>query len=185
MKARVRFWKSLATALVFANVAARAEDVSVSLRSLGPHRYELNGSFRTPASRDAAWVALTDYERIPGFVNSMRYSRIKERAPNYVLLEQESLGRAFVFRHTIHVLLKVSEEPRRRVAFQDVSRACFESYEGEWRLEDAGGETAVFYRLAVTEGPALPWFVPKTVVLKTARGLLRNVASEMTRRSGT
>ncbi len=173
----------LMAALTLLGGSASGGEVSVSLKPLAHHRYELEGRFTVPVSRETAWAVLTDYENIPSFVPSMRYSTLKERGAESALLEQESVGKAFIFRHTIHVLLEVREQSRRRVSFRDVSRACFESYEGEWRLEDAPRETTIIYRLAVTEGPALPRFVPKSAVRKAARTLLNDVALEMARRS--
>lgn len=173
----------LTAALLLSGARTHAQDISLSLRILAPYRYELEGRFSTPAPRDTAWAVLSDYENIPAFVSSMRYSKVKERGAESALLEQESIGRVFIFRHTVHVLLEVREQPRRRISFQDVSRACFESYEGEWRLEDSLEGTTIIYRLAVTEGSALPRFVPKSVVRKAARTLLKDVALEMARRT--
>lgn len=155
----------LAATLTLLGGPVCAGEVSVSLKPLGAHRYELEGRFTAPVSRETAWAVLTDYANIPAFVPSMRHSRIKERVEGSTLLEQESVGTAFIFSHTVRVLLKVREEPLQRISFQDTANLCFESYEGEWRLEDAPGEgTAVAYRLKVVEGPALPRFVPKSVV---------------------
>lgn len=134
------------------------------------------------APPQAAWAVLTDYERLPAFLPAMRVSRVQEREGAFLLLEQESVGRALLLRHTVKVLLEVREERPRRISFRDVARKCFESYEGEWLVEAFDGGARVRYRVEVREGPELPLFVPKRAVRRAAQGLLDAVAGEIVRR---
>jgi carbon monoxide dehydrogenase subunit G len=161
---------------------ASARQAEVSLQMRGPGRYALEGGFTVEAPPETAWDVLSDYEGLPGFVPAMQTSKVRERQAGLVLLEQESVGRTFLFRHTVRVLLEVREQPPGSISFKDIARKCFKSYEGEWRLEPAGAGTLVRYRVDVVEGPELPFYVPKGAVKNAARELLDAVAAEMHRR---
>lgn len=161
---------------------AWAGEAQVSLRPMGAGRYALQGSFVVDVPIETAWEVLSDYEGLPAFVPAMRTSRARGREEGFLLLEQESIGRAFLFRHTVRVLLEVREQPPGRISFKDIARKCFKSYEGEWRLEPVGAGTLVRYRVDVVEEPELPFYVPKGAVKSAARELLNAVTAEMLRR---
>lgn len=169
-------------ALCLQTVPASAGDARISLQPLGAGRYALEGSFTVDASPETAWEVLSDYDNLTAFVPAMRTSKIRAREGGLLLLEQESIGRAFLFRHTVRVLLELREQRPGRISFKDTARKCFKSYEGEWRLEPEGKGTLVRYRVDVEEGPELPFYVPKGAVKSAARELLNAVAAEMLRR---
>lgn len=174
---------ALVAALALASAkAAAGPAVGMTLRRAGPGEYDVDASFESKAPRAVAWAVLTDYERIPRFVPSLRESRVKERGQR-VLLEQKSVGRVLFFRHTVHVLLAVHELPPDRIEFRDTLGTCFRSYEGSWSLDDSGRGTRVRYSLSVIEGPNLPAFVPEGAVAKGIREMLRDVAAEMDRQA--
>ena len=153
--------------------------VVVSITDSADGALRLLGRFTTPASAVVAWSVLTDYDHIQDFVSSMRSSRVKCRGDGYLLVEQESTGRALFLTRTLHLLLKVREEPRRSIAFEDVSRASFEHYQGSWSLEEVPGGVEVTYRLTVKGGSMAPGFVLRGASRKMVAELLDQVRTRM------
>ena len=168
----------LAALLATARSTARAADLSV--RKTGPGEYQVEASFGTSAARSRVWTVLTDYDDMPRFVRSIRVSRAR-RDGNELLVEQESIGRFFVFSHTIHLRLVVQEDPPRSIRFHDVSARCFDRYDGSWTIEGGAPDLTVRYRLAVKEGAGLPEYVPRSAVEASARSMLADLEREMER----
>jgi Polyketide cyclase / dehydrase and lipid transport len=153
--------------------------VVVSLAGSPDGTLRLEGRFTAQASGATAWSVLTDYDHIQDFVSSMRTSRVRCRGDGFLLVEQESVGRALFFQRTLRLLLKVREEPRRSITFEDVSRASFERYEGSWSLRETPGGVDVTYRLATRGGSMTPGFVMRGASRRMVEELLGQVRAEM------
>jgi hypothetical protein len=162
-------------------LAASLSQVVVSFADLGDSTTRLEGRFMTAAPRATAWSVLTDYDHIPAFVASMRSSRVKARGDGYLLVEQESVARMLWFRRKLDVVLKVREDPPRSIAFEDVSKASFERYEGSWTLQDTPAGREVIYRLTVKGG--LIGLVARNRSQGMVRELLEQVRAEIVRRA--
>ena len=65
---------------------------------------------KVPGPPYDVWRVLTDYEHISKFVSSLRKSTVKESTTDRLLLEQEALGKEFVFSKRIRVLLQRFEK---------------------------------------------------------------------------
>jgi Polyketide cyclase / dehydrase and lipid transport len=163
--------------------AGSVSQVVVSFADLGDSTIQLEGRFMTAASSATAWSVLTDYDHIPAFVSSMRSSRVKARGDGYLLVEQESVARMLWFQRKLNVVLKVHEEPPRHIAFDDVSKASFERYEGSWTLQDTPAGREVIYRLTVKGG--LIGLVARSHSQNMVRELLEQVRAEIGRREAT
>jgi hypothetical protein len=157
--------------------------VVVSLADSAEGTVQLEGRFTASASSAIAWSVLTDYDHIQDFVSSMRVSRVRCRGNGFLLVEQESVGKALFFQRTFRLLLEVREEPRRSIAFEDVSRSSFERYEGSWSMQDAPGGVVVNYRLTAKGGFMAPGFVMRGASRKMVGELLNQVRTEMMVRS--
>jgi hypothetical protein len=158
--------------------------VVVSFAESADGTVRLEGRFTTSAPSPTAWSVLTDYDHIQDFVSSMRSSRVKCRGNGFLLVEQESTGRALFFQRTFRLLLKVREEPRQAIAFEDVSRASFERYEGSWSIKEAPRGSEVTYHLTVKGGFMAPGFLMRGASRKMVGELLEQVRTEMTAGSG-
>ncbi len=102
--------------------------------------YLLEGTIFIQAGIETVWGVLTDYEKIPRFVFSVRSSRFVETRDGQRLLEQEAGGRALFFGVRVHVLLEITEPPSLAIVFADVSRRDFDLYKGSWQIHrDAKG----------------------------------------------
>jgi hypothetical protein len=162
-------------------LAASFSQVAVAFTDLGDSTMRLEGRFTTPASRATTWGVLTDYDHIQTFVASMVSSRVKSRGDGFLLVEQQSVARMLLFHRTFAVLLKVREEPGRAIAFDDVSKASFERYEGSWTLQEAPGGMEVIYRLTVKG--RLVGFLTRGPSQAMVKELLEQVSAEIARRA--
>ena len=161
-------------------LAAGLPQVVVTFADLGDSTLQLEGRFTTGAASATAWSVLTDYDHIPAFVDSMRSSRVKARGDGYLLVEQESVAKVLWFRRKLDVVLKVREEPPRLIAFEDVSKASFERYEGSWTLQNTPGGREVVYRLTIKG--RLVGLVARSRSQTMVKDLLEQVRAEIGRR---
>src|SRR5262245_11907362 len=136
---------------------------------------------RAPAS--IAWAVLTDYDGIDRFVSSMRESRIAGRGDHHVLVEQVAVSRLLLFRRRFHATLFVEEVPPTTIRFEDVLGRDFESYRGEWRIEEQPDGATIVYRVAAQPHTSVPDFLARGLFRRTARDLLAQVRAEIERRS--
>jgi len=156
-------------------LADAGSPVVVKFAAAADGAVQLEGRFTVAASPAAAWGVLTDYDHLSDFVSSMRSSRVKVRDDGFVLVEQESAGKLLFFQRTFHVLLKVREEPRKSIAFEDVSGVSFKQYLGAWTLQETNGGLEVIYRLTARGGFAAPAFMMRGASRKMVGDLLEQV----------
>src|SRR5262249_25483958 len=116
------------------------------------------------------------------FVSSLRKSAIKESSTERLLLEQEAMGKEFVFSKRIRVLLQVTEIPYKRILFEDVSRKDFVFYEGSWEIRSRPPDIEVIYRLSCQRRFMVPNVIAKDALKKSATGLLSEVRAEIIHR---
>lgn len=159
------------------------DDVSMNLQDLGHGTYQLEGHFKVDGSPYDAWKVLTDYEHISDFVSSLRKSAIKDSSTDRILLEQEALGKEFVFSKRIRVLLQVTEMPYKRVVFEDTLHTDFSFYDGSWEIYSVvPGVLDVTYRLNCKRLFAVPNILAKDALKKNAESLLAEVRAEIRHR---
>ena len=165
-----------------AAAAALQRAVTVTVES-GKAGLEVEGRCRLKAMPAAAWAVLTDYEGIPGFVSSMRESRVTERAPDHVVVEQAAVGHLFFFSRGLKTRLRVEEEPPRVIRFEDLLRSDFETYRGSWRIEGDDAEIEIIYALSAKPAFNVPEFVARGAFKRAARNLIAEVGAEIERRA--
>jgi len=164
-------------------VPASAEDgiaLQVRTRNGG---IALEGGFSVSASPGIVWSVLTDYDGIGRFVSSMRESHVTRRASDSVFVEQEAVGRMFLFSRRLHARLRIHEEPPARIRFEDVLGKDFRHYRGEWSIGSAGSGATVIYRLEADPAFSIPDFVARSAFRGAARDLLKQVRAEIERRA--
>ncbi|MDE2491211.1 MAG: SRPBCC family protein [Elusimicrobia bacterium] len=171
-------------ALACAAPRAFASGVDVRLRQEASRTYEIEGAFTVKAPSSVVWDVLTDYERIPDFVKSMRASRVLDgRRDGPALVEQEAVGGIFFVSRSVRVLLQVTRAPG-RLDFRDVDGGDFRTYSGSWRTSPVPNGTRVSYRLVAAPRFFAPSFLLKPGMRDAARGLLSQVRAEIVRRAG-
>src|SRR5262245_60839310 len=152
--------KEIESAVSSAAAAALARGVTVTV-TRGPDGLEVEGRCKLKAMPAAAWAVLTDYEGIPGFVSSMRESRIAERAGDHLMVEQAAVGRLFFFSRPLKTRLRVEEEPPGVIRFEDTLGRDFETYRGSWRIEGDDAEIEIVYSLDAQPAFNVPDFVAR------------------------
>ncbi len=149
----------------------------------GASGLEVEGRCVVHAPVAVVWEVLTDYDGIDGFVSSMRESRVSGRGDHHVLVEQVAVGRLFLFSRRFRVTLFVEETPQTRIRFEDVLRRDFESYRGEWRIEEQADRVEIMYQVGARPSFSAPDFVARGLFKRTAHELLSQVKAEMERRA--
>lgn len=161
---------------------ALADDgVSVSVQDAGNGAYAVAGSFSVSAEDACVWAVLTDYDGLGGFIPGVRSAVVKREGAHVALVAQDTTTTFLAVRNVSHVVLRVEEEPYRRIAFTDTANKDFDGFKGAWRLEHAGAEVRVSY-----EASAKPRFMPPLVgpaIFRTSvAGLLSDLKQEVVRR---
>lgn len=149
----------------------------------GPSGLEVEGRCAVRAPAAVVWEVLTDYDRIDEFVSSMRESRVAGRGEHHVLVEQVAVGRLFLFSRRFRATLFVEEAPPDLIRFEDVLGKDFESYRGEWRIEERAGAVGIHYRVAARPSFSVPNAIAKGLFRRTVGDLLAEVKSEIERRA--
>ena len=108
---------------------------------------EIKAQFFVDADQSTAWKVLSDYERIPQFVSSMKKSHIEEVKDGDIYLCQEAEAGFLFITKRVHVLLRVHEVPGQSISFQDVSQKDFYFYQGSWNIDPGpqGGVTITYH----------------------------------------
>jgi ribosome-associated toxin RatA of RatAB toxin-antitoxin module len=158
--------------------------IDVKVQQTAEGIYVVTGSFDVGSTSEAVWQVLTDYEAIGRFVSSISRSTIKKRESGRILLEQEGVGRAWVFSRRLHILLDVQEHEQQAISFRDVCGESFKTYEGRWQLSAKPGGTRVAYELRAVPSGRQPGFIARTVIRKNVEGLLGDVRREVMGRFG-
>lgn len=172
---------SLLLALALPGSAAPAPSVTLT-REGGAFRLE--AGFETAADPDLVWQVLTDYDGMTGFLRSLRRSRVVERLPDGVVLEQEGTARLMIFSKKVALTLKVVERPPSLIEFSDVGGGEFEEYEGSWTISPSSGPCSVAYRLFAEMKPSMvPRQAARRVLEKSVKRQLEEVRDEIERRS--
>ena len=142
----------------------------------------LRGSFQVEAPTELVWEVLTDYGRLPDFIQSVRRSIVRERTHDSVVLEQEATAHALFLTKTIHLLLRIEERRPHAIFFQDVRHRDFEVYRGEWRVREAGRRQEVSYELRARPRIGLPDSFANRALQANAVELLEKLRLEIRRR---
>lgn len=172
-------WAAL---LLLAPALANGDGAGVTLEATSAG-CRVRGGFHAPVADSLAWSVLTDYDHIGDFVRSIVSSRVERRGDRQVLLRQEAIGRVFLLRRRVQVLLEVQEEPGRRIAFHDVLGKDFRDYAGAWSLVRDSTGMRVDYELEAEPRGRLAHAFCRGALRRTAQDLLEQVRAEMLRRA--
>ena len=143
--------------------------------------FKVEGSFFVKVDPSTAWAVLTDYGRIPHFVNSMKVSKVLSQTNDDLVLEQEGEGGFLFFTQRIHLLLSVHQQPQKSIVFEDTSHKDFDFYQGTWTVNPADdGNLEIIYTLDAQEHFGAPAFLVGDSIQGSVRDLLQSVQKEMT-----
>ena len=177
---------ALAALLLAPAVAPASGDAgpTVKLHENDKGIYVVEASFTAMANPDAAWNVITDYNRIDEFVSSMLSSDVITANPCATLVRQKAEGSFLGISKELDILLQVTPMKGRRILFQEVSGVSFETYYGEWKLEDIGaGQVKVFYTITAEQKMRVPKMLVRHLAKSLALDLLVEVKDEIEHQS--
>ncbi len=134
-----------------------------------------------PVAPDLAWAVLTDYERYPRFISSMRESKIVSRSPDGLVVEQKGRFSILFFSQEIETRLLVSEFPPDVIESRAIE-GDFRVMTGRYELSQLGNNVRLSY-----SGRLVPKFsLPPVFGLSIVRYILlrnfREMVEEILRR---
>jgi hypothetical protein len=144
--------------------------------------YNVTATFAVTESPEAVIAVLTDYERIPRYMPDMEVSRILERTPDGVLVEQQAISKFMMFVKRVHLVLEVRELGG-AVKFRDRCGRSFAVYDGEWLISQHDGLTVVDYQLSAKPSFDVPGFMLKRLLKRDAGQLIDRIKIEIAARA--
>ncbi|RPI47905.1 MAG: hypothetical protein EHM59_02705 [Betaproteobacteria bacterium] len=128
-----------------------------------------------------AWQVLTDYNRLAEFVPDMRVSRVVSAPGEPILLEQHGESGFLFFRTEIRVVLRIEEDPLRRIVFRSVG-GNIERMQGEWRVVRDADAIRLSYRAEIEPEFWVPPLLGDAILKGHVEKQISGVVKEMLRR---
>ena len=144
--------------------------------------YRVTATFAVSESPDAVMAVLTDYERIPTYMPDMEISRVIERTPGGMLVEQQAVSKFMLFSKRVHLLLNV-REGEGTIHFSDRCGESFTTYAGSWIVSQHDSLTVVDYELTATPTFEVPAFVLTRLLKRDSAQLIDRITVEITARA--
>ena len=144
--------------------------------------YTDKASFTVPQAPELALAVLSDYEQIPRFMPGVRTSRVRERAPGRLIVEQEAESRFMVFSKTVHLVLEVTESGG-AIRFVDRCGKSFTTYEGAWRAQTIDGGALITYELSAQPAFDVPEFILKRLLKRDSGEMIDRLRREIAARA--
>lgn len=134
-----------------------------------------------PVDVATAWAVLTDYDNLEKFVPGLVESRVDEKTPEWLILEQTGASSFLLFKFRNSVKFKVKEYPPHKIEFEAIA-GDFEQFDGSWEVqENSDGVVLVYQARAVPDFFAPQWVV-RQFLKRDVPGQLKAVKSEMLHR---
>ena len=134
--------------------------------------YRITARFTVAEPHTTVLAVLTDYDRIPSFMPDVRTSRVVDRTPTHLIVEQEAVARVMLFSRTIHLRLAVDQFPG-ILRFRDIGGRSFERYEGTWGISPGErGGSVITYTLTARPSFEVPGFLLKRLLRRDAREMI-------------
>jgi ribosome-associated toxin RatA of RatAB toxin-antitoxin module len=143
--------------------------------------YQVTAAFAVTESPQTVIAVLTDYDRIPKFMPDVQVSRVIERTPTGVIVEQEAVSRFMLFSKRIHLLLDVQESGG-SIRFRDRGGKSFASYYGGWTISQHDSLTVIDYQLSAKPTFEVPAFVLKRLLKRDSALLIDRMKAEISAR---
>lgn len=141
----------------------------------------IEASLWVPVALRTAWEVLTDYGHLAEFIPDMGSSRVVSASGEPLVVEQKGRAGVLFFQTSIHVLLRVEEQPFERIAFHSVGGNLREMH-GQWSLRPEAGGTRVGYHASLVPSFWVPPIIGPALIRRSVRSQLQGAAKEMLRR---
>jgi ribosome-associated toxin RatA of RatAB toxin-antitoxin module len=137
--------------------------------------------FEVPQSPAVVLAVLSDYEQIPRFMPDVKTSKVLERAPGRLVVEQRAVSKFMMFSKEVHLVLEVIEAAG-SLKFTDRCGKSFKGYDGSWNVEPRGNGSIVTYELAAHPAFEVPEFILKRLLKRDSGQLINRLRAEFARR---
>jgi ribosome-associated toxin RatA of RatAB toxin-antitoxin module len=144
--------------------------------------YMVTARFEVPQPPEIVLAVLSDYEQIPRFMPDVKVSKILERTPGRLVVEQRAVSKFMMFSKEVHLLLEVTETPE-SLSFTDQSGQSFKRYTGAWKIEPRGNGSLVVYELTAEPAFDVPEFVLKRLLKRDSAKLINHLRVEFAGRA--
>lgn len=144
--------------------------------------YNVHSVFHVAQAPAAAVAVLTDYERIPQFMPDVETSKVLERTPRGLVVEQFAVSKFMLFSRRIHLVLEVTERDG-EIRFRDRCGQSFASYEGAWIVTPHDAGAAITYHLMAKPSFDVPGFVLQRLLKRDAAQLIDRLKAEIAARA--
>ncbi len=161
-------------------------DVSVQrLRRDGHALYEIRVSGLARATPQASWQVLTGYGRLQEFVPGLLSSTLLSRSGSQVILEQEGVAGFLLLQQTIHLVVRVIEQPFSTLDISLIS-GDMQHYASHWELLPAaqGSATRISYVGSMVPGFFVPPLLGSAILRADVRQMMAAVVAEIGKHSG-
>jgi ribosome-associated toxin RatA of RatAB toxin-antitoxin module len=165
-----------------AAAAHAADDLSVEATRKGPY-VEVRARATIDAPLSVIWTTLTDYERLPEFVSSMKRSRVTSRNGSTAIIEQAGEARFLMFTFPIDVTLEAIESPPMSIRVRALS-GTLRHLEGRYDVEPDHDSGKFILRWAGTIAPdfSLPPLFGEVVMRMSVEEQFTAMVGEIERR---
>lgn len=134
------------------------------------------------AAPQQVWKVLTDYGQMHMFVPDMMSSKVLSRDAGEVVVEQEGRVRFFFFSKTIHLVLRVTEQPFSRIDIALVS-GDMKQYASHWELvpatQDGAAGTHISYAGKLEPDFFAPSLFGSALIESNVRKMVEAMMAEM------
>ncbi len=173
----------LLTGALTAQAQGRDVDVSVQrIRTEAGNVYEVNAHGEVAAAPAAVWRILTDYERMPEFVPDLQRAHVLSRSGDQALLEQFGVAHFLFFRHDIHLVVQIREQPISQIDISLVG-GDMKVYNCNWRLVPvpATGGTRVVFSSTVAPKFYVPGMLGSNLIRSDIEKMMAAVMARLDR----
>jgi carbon monoxide dehydrogenase subunit G len=160
--------------------AAPAHEIAIEIAREGEF-VSVRASAELKASPHIAWEVLTDYDHLAEFIPDLRSSRVVQRGPEGVLVEQKGEFGFLFFRQSIEVTMAVSEQPPRRILARAVA-GDMKDMQGSYELQASEAGLRLVYSGRFVPGFFVPPLIGMPLVRRSLERRFRAMVEEIERR---
>jgi ribosome-associated toxin RatA of RatAB toxin-antitoxin module len=168
----------LAVLAVAGAPAFAAATVSVTVTNTGPNEHRVVLESLIPASPQAVWKALTDYDHQAEFMPYLSKSRVTQTSSVDLMVEQEGKIRVLFWTFVLRVKQQVTRSPLSEPTRFHAVDGDFQRLDGSWRIQpgpaDRGGSRLEFHFVVqpVRRVPGWAvWFVAQRYLSRMVKSL--------------
>jgi ribosome-associated toxin RatA of RatAB toxin-antitoxin module len=144
---------------------------------------KVSASVELPVDPALAWAVLTDYDHYAGFISGLSESKVLDRNPDGVVIEQKGELGVMFFKQSVHTRMLVTELPPASVVSRGID-GSFKDLTGRYDLQPAGSAVRLVYSGSFVPDFFLPPLIGMAVVRYALEKNFSELAAEIVRRAG-